>query len=116
MTLNRTPERGHLSLAVIPRRLGGLLSRHFSCLLAPRDRTRISASAACGEAREWVKQANRPADERQLRWHCQLNLGEQHESAGGCAITRPRRHTAIGSPPRLGRSAASSARRDGVED
>ena len=65
MTLNRTPERGHLSLAVIPRRLGGLLSRHFSCLLAPRDRTRISASAACGEAREWVKQANRPAGERQ---------------------------------------------------
>src|SRR5262249_942803 len=43
-----------------------------------------------------------------------LTSGEQNESTASCAITRLQPHAAIGSPPRLGRSAASSARRDGV--
>src|SRR5437870_4912797 len=37
------------------------------------------------------------------------------EPEAGYKITLPRRHSAIRSPPRLGRSAASIARRDGVE-
>ena len=48
--------------------------------------------------------------------HCQVNWRRANESGAGCAITRPRRHAAIGSPPRLERSAVSIARRDGVED
>jgi hypothetical protein len=68
MKLNRTPERGHLPPAVIPRRFGGPVCRHFSSALAPRDRTGISAAGmACGGAAERVKQANRPAGERRLR-------------------------------------------------
>src|SRR4051794_31744556 len=43
-----------------------------------------------------------------------LTCGEQKPAEAGCAITRPRPHPAIGSSPRRGRSAASSARRDGV--
>src|ERR1700720_1258084 len=43
-----------------------------------------------------------------------LTSGEQNESGAGCAITRPPPHSAIRSPPRLGRSAALIARRDGV--
>ena len=45
-----------------------------------------------------------------------LICGEQNEADAGCAITRLRRHSAIGSPPQLGRSGASSAIRDDVED
>jgi len=54
--------------------------------------------------------------EAELAAHCQVNWRRANESGAGCAITRPRRHTAIGSPPRLERSAVSIARRDGVED
>jgi hypothetical protein len=43
-----------------------------------------------------------------------LTCRDQKEPEAGCAITRPRRHSAIRSSPRLGRSAASIARRDGV--
>ena len=43
-----------------------------------------------------------------------LTRGDQKEPEAGCAITRPRLHSAIRSPPRLGRSAASIGRRDGV--
>jgi hypothetical protein len=45
-----------------------------------------------------------------------LTCGKQTRSGAGCAITRPRRHPAIGWPPRLERSAVSIAKRDGVED
>ena len=43
-----------------------------------------------------------------------LTSGEQNESKDSCAITRLQPYAAIGSLPRLGRSAASRARRDGV--
>jgi hypothetical protein len=42
-----------------------------------------------------------------------LTSGEQKESEPECVITLPRRHCAIRSPPRLERSAASIAKRDG---
>ena len=40
--------------------------------------------------------------------------GDQKEPEGGCAVKRLRLHSAIRSPPRLGRSAASIGRRHGV--
>jgi hypothetical protein len=51
--------------AVIPKRFGG---PHFRDPRAPQERTRISlAGTASSKARELMKQANRPADEPQLR-------------------------------------------------
>ena len=43
-----------------------------------------------------------------------LTCVEQNQPGTRCALTRPRPHRATGSPPRLGRSGALSARRDGV--
>src|SRR5216683_6358853 len=47
--------------------------------------------------------------------HCQINLSRSKKPEAGRATTLPRLHSAIRSPPQLGRSAASIARRDGVE-
>src|SRR5882724_8358019 len=44
-----------------------------------------------------------------------LTCLDQKEPEAGCAVTRLRLHSAIRSPPRPGRSAASIGRRDGVE-
>jgi hypothetical protein len=46
---------------------------------------------------------------------CQINLSQSKKPEAGRAITPPRLRSAIRSPPRLGRSAASIATRDGVE-
>jgi hypothetical protein len=56
------------------------------------------------------------ADDPELRLaRCQVNLSRSEKAEAGCAITLPPPHSAIRSPPRIGRSAASIARRDGVE-
>jgi hypothetical protein len=44
-----------------------------------------------------------------------LTCVEQNKPEAGCSIILPRLHSAIRSPPQLGRSAASIARRGGVE-
>jgi hypothetical protein len=46
---------------------------------------------------------------------CQVNLSRSEKAEAGYAITLPPPHSAIRSPPRIGRSAALIARRDGVE-
>ena len=47
--------------------------------------------------------------------HCQINLSQSKKPEAGRAITPSRLRSAIRSPPRLGRSAASIATQDGVE-
>jgi 3-phenylpropionate/trans-cinnamate dioxygenase subunit alpha len=56
-----------------------------------------------------------PGNGHVLIWCCQVNLSRSEKAEAGCAITLPPPHSAIRSPPRIGRSAASIARRDGVE-
>jgi hypothetical protein len=53
--------------------------------------------------------------EKELRRLVRLTSVERKEPQAEYAITLRQPHPAIGSPPRLGRSGASSARRDGVE-
>jgi hypothetical protein len=50
------------------------------------------------------------------RWHCQINFcGGERSTRRNTRITLRQPHFSIDPPPRLGRSGASSARRDGVE-
>jgi len=80
----------------------------------------FARNCRAGFARRWWRR-RRPTTQSpvvapgQGCWrHRQLNLGRAKRVGDGCTLTRPRPHRAIALPPRLGRSAASSARRDGV--
>ena len=51
-----------------------------------------------------------------MRRHCQINfLGGERSTQAEYVITLRQPYFSIDPPPRLGRSGASSARRDGVE-
>ena len=54
------------------------------------------------------------ADDLRPGGNVSLICVEQKRADVGCGITRQQSHLATGSPPRLGRSEGSSARRDGV--
>ena len=81
--------------------------------MAPRT---TGARMDVGAALSFSAQVNRVALEDFERHDgiVRLTRVAQSEPEARCAITLPRLHSAIGSPPRLGRSGASTARRDGV--